>query len=358
MLDTLLTILAASLLIASLVAWQAVIRRWWHGVPLVPEQPRQSVPWGLIDVIVAICLLFVLGGVAYAVISWATGGSLDQLDEAASLVAYRWSVAAQSLASLATLTLVAAMIIARCGASWRDLGLDAGTVRSDIQLGTIAFCALAPPTYALQFVLVQWVESKHPLVELLRERPDPTLLGLSVVAAVIVAPVFEEFLFRVLLQGWLESFVGHTADPVRLFFGRPAEERSRDGAVAGNDKLVCPQYPVDWSSDGVPWKQGNANPYIPPGDTDGDSAPPVFTWKGTATARFYFPIVGSSLLFALMHLTHGPDWIPLFFLALGLGYLYRQTHRLLPCVTVHLLFNGCSMLMFLAEMLRAAVAAS
>ena len=30
-------------------------------------------------------------------------------------------------------------------------------------------------------------------------------------------------------------------------------------------------------------------------------------------------------------------------MALGLGYLYRQTHRLLPSVTVHMLLNGLSM---------------
>ena len=51
------------------------------------------------------------------------------------------------------------------------------------------------------------------------------------------------------------------------------------------------------------------------------------------------------------HYSHGPDWIPLFFLALGLGYLYRQTHRLLPCITVHFLLNSCSMGGFLVSLL-------
>jgi membrane protease YdiL (CAAX protease family) len=44
-----------------------------------------------------------------------------------------------------------------------------------------------------------------------------------------------------------------------------------------------------------------------------------------------------------MHASHGPDPVPLFVLALGLGYLYQRTHRLLPCVVVHLLLNLCSL---------------
>ena len=57
----------------------------------------------------------------------------------------------------------------------------------------------------------------------------------------------------------------------------------------------------------------------------------------------------SALIFAVLHLSHGPDWVPLFVLALGLGYVYRQTHRILPCIVVHFLLNACSMGMFLVD---------
>ena len=57
----------------------------------------------------------------------------------------------------------------------------------------------------------------------------------------------------------------------------------------------------------------------------------------------WFPIVVSSAIFALLHLPNGPDWIPLFFLAAGMGYLYQRTHRLLPSLTVHALLNSLSM---------------
>jgi membrane protease YdiL (CAAX protease family) len=59
----------------------------------------------------------------------------------------------------------------------------------------------------------------------------------------------------------------------------------------------------------------------------------------------WLPIVASSALFALMHLGHGPAPIPLFFLAMTLGYIYQRTHRVLPCIIVHALLNGTSLAM-------------
>ena len=54
-------------------------------------------------------------------------------------------------------------------------------------------------------------------------------------------------------------------------------------------------------------------------------------------------LVISSVVFALLHYSHGPDWIPLLVLAAGMGYLYQRTHRLLPSLIVHMLLNGLSM---------------
>jgi len=71
--------------------------------------------------------------------------------------------------------------------------------------------------------------------------------------------------------------------------------------------------------------------------------------RGTTTDQSpwlaLWPIVASSALFAAMHLGHGFDPIPLFFLALGLGYLYYRTHRIIPCIAMHALFNAFSLAM-------------
>ena len=47
-------------------------------------------------------------------------------------------------------------------------------------------------------------EVQNPIVMLVRNDPSVQALLVAVVSAVLVAPVVEEFLFRLLLQGWLE----------------------------------------------------------------------------------------------------------------------------------------------------------
>jgi hypothetical protein len=54
----------------------------------------------------------------------------------------------------------------------------------------------------------------------------------------------------------------------------------------------------------------------------------------------WLSIAVSSVLFGLAHYGHGVSPAPLILLGVVLGYLYRQTHRTLPCIVCHMLFNG------------------
>ncbi len=60
--------------------------------------------------------------------------------------------------------------------------------------------------------------------------------------------------------------------------------------------------------------------------------------------RSYLPIILASMIFALMHLGQGAAPIPLFFLSLGLGYLYRQTGNITAPLVVHMVLNGLTMI--------------
>ena len=75
------------------------------------------------------------------------------------------------------------------------------------------------------------------------------------------------------------------------------------------------------------------------------SPPPV--WKQ------WLPICFSSIIFALMHFSHGLAWIPLTVLAFGLGYIYQRTHRILPSIVVHFCLNAFSMALFWVQMFEA-----
>lgn len=335
------TAVAFSLLAASARVWGTLIRRWSRGLPAVSPEPYKPPCWGPLDVLLAIALLFTFTALAtYAVnerFDVTPGTSREEL----SLNYHRWHICALALASLATLITAVGAIMRRCHASLGDLGFGFHAAWRDFRLGVRAFLALAPPVYALQYLLVQWVDSKHPVVELLRTYPDPWLMLAGIGSAVVVAPLFEEFLFRGLLQGWLEKLVTHTSHAATLFFGG-GTECARETNALNDEAHASGRSEADGNDSG--------NPYVAPA-VQRDPA----SLNGTGRASgfvSYLPILASSALFAALHYSHGPDWVPLFVLALGLGYLYHQTHRLVPCITVHLLLNGCSMSIFLIELLQ------
>ena len=55
-------------------------------------------------------------------------------------------------------------------------------------------------------------------------------------------------------------------------------------------------------------------------------------------------ILGTSMLFAVLHASVWPTPIPLFFLALCLGYLAYRTQSIIPGIIVHSLFNSIATL--------------
>jgi membrane protease YdiL (CAAX protease family) len=218
-----------------------------------------------------------------------------------------------------------------------DWGLGMRHLASDVALGCVAFCMLAPPVLALQAVLTQWFPYEHLLIVSLREHMTTSLFVVGFFVAVVVAPLFEEFFFRVLLQGWLERFgVNRNQSPTGGGESLYNPLQGTPAALIVTAELV---------------NQDAVNPYTAPhsiaATAEAAQADPV---KEIDVHPPRWPIFISALIFALMHAGNGPDPIPLFFLAIGLGYLYRQTHRITPSMTVHFLLNGASMTILWLEL--------
>jgi hypothetical protein len=163
-----------------------------------------------------------------------------------------------------------------------------------------------------------------------------------IVLAVFLAPLVEEVLFRVLLQGWLEAVLTQRA-------------AQHEEVVAAATTLP----PTPESFDGeIPPE------ILPPAETEpanGAEPPPTLTTFRVAPepveplvlrSAGWMPIFFSSGLFALSHIEYGPSAAPLFFFALVLGYLYRQTHRIWPSLVLHMALNATTMLMLVASLLN------
>jgi membrane protease YdiL (CAAX protease family) len=295
-----LPLAVALFVVSSLWGWAWVVRRIIAGQPPLAPVTVRAVPWTIVDIFFSIYVFLLFQLAAGAVVR-----VLFDLDPRSGLERVPLNLRAVIVltGAIATLvTMMASIWLVRwhARATWRDLGIDIKFLVSDVGLGLAAFILLAPPVYGLQMLLVQWFPSEHPVVNLLRERPDPIFLGISAFAALVVAPVAEEFFFRVLIQGWLHKL--HSSNwSLSSWISVRAMPR---------EKGAEPR-------DGLPPPEGAS----------------IGTW----------PVFASAALFSLMHAAHGPDPIPLFLLAIGLGYLYRQTRRILPCIIVHLLLNVCSL---------------
>jgi membrane protease YdiL (CAAX protease family) len=230
-------------------------------------------------------------------------------------------VAQGSAQQMAFVVAFLAVVVAVSGATRDDLGLpkNGRQFLCDVRIGILAWLAALAPVYGAQMVMISLggPTEGHPLINLVQGHASPLLFLLAFAAAVLVAPVCEELLFRLLLQGWLEKWEDRRLgwrNKTMSDEQEMAEEDVPDSVPSASDiRLSSP------SMDQPP-RAGLAN--LP------------FGW---------LPIVVSALLFAMAHIGYGPEPVPLFLFALILGYVYQRTHRIVPCVVTHALFNGTSL---------------
>jgi membrane protease YdiL (CAAX protease family) len=319
--EQLISLVVIAAITASVAVWTAVIVRLRHGQQILPLEPRRPAPWAFVDlvlVVMAYILLMMLGQVLLRHVS-----QIEIPEDIRALGDHLVPLQLVYIASmLATLVFAIALVCLRAGATAADIGLRLDRWRYDLLVGLVGFIALAPPVYALQATLVHFFPTQHPLIDVLREGPGTAVVIVVSLSVAVVAPLSEEFLLRVLLQGWLERVVA-TAVPLAF--------RSDGGETSELPAAEPPSLPAGEAQ--------SENPYAAPQARMSEHD------MGDVGLARAIPIVTSSLIFALLHIGHGPAPLPLFFLALGLGYLYQRTHRLWPSVLVHCLLNTSSLLM-------------
>lgn len=306
------------------LAWVSLIAKVLRGNEILAFEPRREVPWGLIAVVLSFCLL-IGGQIVAGLANHATTDAEPTVAQTEALLT--WTAVAILVATALSIGLI--HLFAQAGRD--DFGISLEHIPHDLFIGGFAFLILAPITFAIQyiFVYVFGIESHHPLIELLKEDSTGKLFGVVTLLAVIVAPISEEYFFRVLLQGWLErSFLARNKrDGEAERLAQSSSTRSGNGDDEG-------------SGESVP--ESAQNPYASPAFKDAidrRSVASVVPYSGS------IPIGISAAVFALMHWSHGPDPAALFILAIGLGYMYQRTHRWLPCVVTHACLNGTTMLL-------------
>ncbi|MES1213621.1 MAG: CPBP family intramembrane glutamic endopeptidase [Singulisphaera sp.] len=339
--------LMVAIAFACVVLWNQIFASLSAGYPIVTYESRRPVPWGPRDVVLivvgTILIIRVCAWPLTALTHHESENVVATSEEAATAQDARESQAnpqdessakadqeTEAPATERTFALVAASasgtFLAMLGAiSWlrfrgaslADLGLDGSRLSRDFQLGVAGFVVASMPIYIIQYLAARYIPAHHPVTDIFQASPNPMMLLVTVVSAVVVAPMTEEFFFRVLLQGWLEA--------------RFAERRN-DAILTTSDEAMV---------EGLPDQGGLVVPGEPAAPAS-DSESRFLAQPIAVEQPSVIPILLSSFIFAIVHLGYGPSALPLFFFALVLGYLYRQTHRVWPSLIAHASLNALS----------------
>jgi membrane protease YdiL (CAAX protease family) len=215
----------------------------------------------------------------------------------------------------------------------RELGFELPRLPRGLVAAAIAMLIAFPVLYwcvLLMEVIYAAIGYEHPqehdLLRVMLETENRVAQVMILVGAVVIAPVFEEFLFRGHLQTVLVRWWTARGAPVT-----PALDETSAGAESGeharrlNEGLVGA--PVD------------ALPYAPP------MLPVVEYATGASTAFVrWLAIIVTSILFAVIH----PLWSApiIFILSLMLGYVYERTGNLWAAVGLHAMFNLVNTVMY------------
>lgn len=329
----------AALLLACLAVSALVVRRIVQGQSLVAYASRRTVPWNIWHLL-GLIFVFVVASLV-ASLFLVPIMQVDMSLEEETVEELTLALITQVFGGIVAAVVFIGVVRPRRA----DLGLSSDGVLKDVLIGLAAFAVIGPWLYGLNTLLAYFHSGSHPLIEAIEESRDAGLFIVATLFAVLVAPVMEEFIFRLLLQGWLERVL------------RPSTIESATGSEFGEEPpfpgagLAVEGAGVVGVSDVESPAAGESpqlNPFASPdprlvvatGDweagLEGESS-------GAPSKIFWPPIIISSILFALVHLGHGPAPVPLFFLALLLGYLFQRTHRILPCIALHMALNAFSM---------------
>ena len=286
---------------------------------LLPPQRLRAVPWTGWDVALVLFLSLILwpGTVGSLLeqldfFGWMYGGASPDRDQQSL-----WITLFCVPLNIAT---VLAWMRLGSGVRFYQLGLTRHRGLKNALLGIIAWWVATPGVFLLGYLadfasrrVLHLAPVPHPLLEIATSQPMRAELVAIVVAAVIAAPLWEELLFRGILQRWftITAWGSDAAMAGAL-------------AIAFLDRGLKGLWPVLFVLAMVPG-------YIVVSRIRRRTLP-----NAEPTRAIY----ATALLFAASHSRVWPTPVPLFALGLVLGFLAYRTQNLIAPILLHGLFNA------------------
>src|SRR5262245_59747018 len=210
----------------------------------------------------------------------------------------------------------------------RRVGVWSWRWANNLSLGFFVWGILTPLVFAIHYGAHYVHESAfgfprhlHPLEQIFREEAASVEWAMLVAQAIFMAPLLEEVLFRGVLLPWLAKGPFRSA---AVWFVALGLALIRYDSKIPMESLIAVAFVM------IAGAVGALATSREPG--------PEWRWRA---------ILGSSILFAMFHVDAWPAPVPLFFLALGLGWLAQRTRSLVGPIVLHSLFNAVSTIMLL-----------
>lgn len=343
-----LSLFVMGLLAGALASWSYLIVRAIRGKPLLIVEPSAPRVWGLADVMF-IAITSVICQIVFASAYVQLAGDAVP-DTGAGNISAAVGTAA-SLGNVAAIALALGWLALRFNVTPQHAGFRTQGWWRQLQIGVVTTLAILPVVYLLMAAVSIGLKSEysHPLLDEVRRNATLGSYLLGVLTAVLLAPLAEEFLFRVLIQGWLQSWPVST--PRQILFGAGLAERKAtiysyqdENAWDVQAELVdAPLVQPLASTAGLP----NTNPYAVPLSSEVRNLGVDPVAVDDSQVEFIPPIwpsIVTGILFGLAHWGYGLSFIPLIVLGIVLGLLYRATNSIWPCFLVHFALNASSML--------------
>ncbi len=248
-------------------------------------------------------------------------------------------------AQLLCVILMTVFICGRTGCSLKKLGWRVDQLSGDLQAGLRCFLMTTPVILILNAVLqgVTKTPYEHPIQEMIKLYP--WLLGIAFWQAAIVAPISEEFAFRVLLIGWFESIHFGKNKLLTFLFGMSTTPTRVEPEILSAEIEPFALSPINSSGD-------MGNPYNAPATSalvmSGSPSQVVLNADKMAIDGYtppWWPALLSGTLFGLAHFSYGVSWVALILFGIVLGRLYQIRQSIIPVIMVHFLFNGMNIVM-------------
>ena len=195
----------------------------------------------------------------------------------------------------------------------------------------------------------------HPIAQLIEYgKNSPVVLLVAFFVGVVVAPLIEEFLFRLLLQGWLEAKLSHYRIPcasgvaiVTASFFFALLHTGDSDTIAGQVLFFMFAFSIVSglliTALGITYLVLMRN--VRKTDLFGTEPffrPRFFTLAGYCFVALLF-IYGISGILDWWYPTSNTDPIPIFFFSLLLGTLYSKTQNIAYCILLHACLNATSL---------------